>query len=47
MALLGVEAFVAAAAGRVPPRMLNPDVLARYAERWSAAFGRPFPPSTT
>ena len=24
--------------GRVPPRVLNPQVLARYAERWSAAF---------
>jgi hypothetical protein len=35
---MAAEAFVEAAAGRVPPRALNPQVLARYAERWSAAF---------
>ncbi len=43
VARMAAEAFLEAAAGRVPPRMLNPEVLARYAERWSAAFGRPFP----
>jgi D-3-phosphoglycerate dehydrogenase / 2-oxoglutarate reductase len=40
---MAAEAFVAAAAGQVPPRLLNPEALPRYAERWSAAFGRPFP----
>ena len=39
---MAAEAFVAAAAGQVPPRLLNPEVLPHYAERWSAAFGRPF-----
>jgi D-3-phosphoglycerate dehydrogenase len=38
IARMAAEAFVEAAAGRVPPRALNPQVLARYAERWSAAF---------
>lgn len=42
VARMAAEAFIAAAAGRVPPRLLNPEVLTRYAERWRAAFGRPF-----
>jgi D-3-phosphoglycerate dehydrogenase len=42
VAQMAAEAFVAAAAGRVPPRLLNPQVLPRYGERWAAAFGRPF-----
>lgn len=42
VAHMAAEAFIAAAAGRVPPRLVNAEVLARYAERWSAAFGRPF-----
>jgi D-3-phosphoglycerate dehydrogenase len=41
---MAAEVFVDAAAGRVPPRLLNPDVLARYEERWSAAFGRRLTP---
>ena len=43
---MAAEAFVAAAAGQVPPRLLNPGVLPHYAERWSAAFERPFPGSS-
>jgi len=37
VARMAAEAFVEAAAGRVPPRLLNPEVLARYRERFSAA----------
>lgn len=44
VARMAAAAFSDAAAGRVPPRLLNPEVLARYAERWRAAFGRPFTP---
>ena len=32
-------AFADAAEGRVPPRIINPDVLPRYEERRAAAFG--------
>ncbi len=39
---MAAEAFVAVAAGRTPPRLLNPEALPRFAERWRAAFGRPF-----
>lgn len=39
---MAAEAFVAVAAGKAPPRLLNPEVLPRFAERWRAAFGRPF-----
>ena len=42
VARMAAAAFSDAAAGRAPPRLLNPEVLARYAERWRAAFGRPF-----
>jgi D-3-phosphoglycerate dehydrogenase len=38
VARMAAEAFIDAAAGRVPPRVLNPQVLPRYKERWSAAF---------
>jgi D-3-phosphoglycerate dehydrogenase len=41
VARMAAEAFVEAAAGRVPPRVLNPQALARYAERWRAAFRAP------
>lgn len=40
VARMAAEAFVDAAAGRAPPRVLNPEVLPRYRERWAAAFGR-------
>jgi D-3-phosphoglycerate dehydrogenase / 2-oxoglutarate reductase len=40
---MAAEAFAAAAAGDVPPRMLNPAALKRYSERWSATFGRAWP----
>ncbi|SDB46374.1 hydroxyacid dehydrogenase [Belnapia rosea] len=33
-------AFADAAEGRLPPRIINPDVVPRFAERWAAAFGR-------
>ncbi|HUQ76673.1 MAG TPA: hydroxyacid dehydrogenase [Burkholderiales bacterium] len=39
VARMAAEAFIDAAAGRVPPRVLNPEVLPRYKERWAAAFG--------
>jgi D-3-phosphoglycerate dehydrogenase len=42
VARMAAEAFIAAASGRVPPRLLNAQVLSRYAERWTAAFGQPF-----
>jgi D-3-phosphoglycerate dehydrogenase len=38
VARMAAEAFIDAAAGRVPPRVLNPQVLPRYKERWTAAF---------
>ena len=38
VARMAAEAFIAAAAGRVPPRVLNPEVLPRYKERWAAMF---------
>jgi len=33
-------AFADAANGRLPPRIINPQVVPRFAERWAAAFGR-------
>jgi D-3-phosphoglycerate dehydrogenase len=33
-------AFADAANGRLPPRVINPAVVPRFAERWAAAFGR-------
>ena len=41
VARMAAEAFVAAAAGRVPPRLLNPEVLARYRERFTSFHGLP------
>lgn len=37
VARMAAEAFLEAAAGRAPPRLLNPQVLARYRERFGAA----------
>ncbi len=34
-------AFADAAEGRLPPRIINPDAVPRFAARWEAAFGRP------
>lgn len=34
-------AFAEAAHGRLPPRVINPAVVPRFAGRWAAAFGRP------
>ena len=39
VAIMAAEAFAAAARGETPPRIVNPDVTARYRERWHAAFG--------
>jgi D-3-phosphoglycerate dehydrogenase / 2-oxoglutarate reductase len=39
LARMAAEAFIEAAAGRIPPRVLNPEVLPRYKERWAVAFG--------
>jgi len=39
VARMAAEAFIEAAAGRVPPRVLNPQVLPRFKERWTATFG--------
>ena len=41
VARMAAEAFIEAAAGRVPPRVLNPEVLPRYKERWAAMFTPP------
>lgn len=41
VARMAAEAFVEAAAGRVPPRLLNPQVLARYRERFGRNFSAP------
>jgi D-3-phosphoglycerate dehydrogenase / 2-oxoglutarate reductase len=41
VARMAAEAFIDAAAGRVPPRVLNPQVLPRFKERWTATFGEP------
>ena len=38
---IAAEAFSAFAAGRFPPRIINPEVKARVAERYQAALGRP------
>nr|WP_245211760.1 NAD(P)-dependent oxidoreductase [Neoroseomonas oryzicola] len=38
---IAAEAFSAFAAGRFPPRIINPEVKARVAERYKAALGRP------
>nr|WP_246523209.1 hydroxyacid dehydrogenase [Neoroseomonas eburnea] len=38
---IAAEAFSAFAAGRFPPRIINPAVKARVAERYQAALGRP------
>lgn len=38
---IAAEAFSAFAAGRFPPRIINPAVKARVAERYKAALGRP------
>jgi D-3-phosphoglycerate dehydrogenase / 2-oxoglutarate reductase len=34
-------AFADAAEGRLPPRIINPEAVPRFAARWEAAFGRP------
>jgi D-3-phosphoglycerate dehydrogenase len=34
------EAFVAAAAGALPPRIVNPEVIPAYIERWEQTFAR-------
>jgi D-3-phosphoglycerate dehydrogenase len=39
VARMAAEAFIEAAAGRIPPRVLNPQVLPRFKERWTATFG--------
>jgi D-3-phosphoglycerate dehydrogenase len=39
VARMAAEAFIEAAAGRIPPRVLNPEALPRFKERWAAAFG--------
>ena len=33
--------FAEAAHGRLPPRVINPEVVPRFAARWAKAFGRP------
>ena len=38
VARMAAEAFIEAAAGRTPPRVLNPQVLPRFKERWAGAF---------
>jgi D-3-phosphoglycerate dehydrogenase len=38
-------AFADAAEGRLPPRIVNPDVVPRFAERWAAAFGQAMQPT--
>ena len=38
---IAAEAFSAFVAGRFPPRIINPEVKARVAERYKAALGRP------
>ncbi len=38
---IAAEAFSAFAAGRFPPRIINPEVKARVAERYKTALGRP------
>ncbi|NMJ40575.1 3-phosphoglycerate dehydrogenase [Roseomonas sp. JC162] len=38
---IAAEAFSSFAAGRFPPRIINPEVKARVAERYKAALGRP------
>jgi D-3-phosphoglycerate dehydrogenase len=45
VARMAAEAFASAAAGKVPPRLLNPAAVGRYAARWSAAFGCAWPSS--
>lgn len=40
VARMAAEAFIDAAAGRTPPRVLNPEVLPRFKERWAATFGK-------
>lgn len=42
VAAMAGEAFVAAAAGELPPRIVNPEVVPAYIARWSEIFGRPF-----
>ena len=37
---IAAEAFIACAAGRMPPRILNPEVKPRFAERYRAILGR-------
>ena len=34
-------AFAEVAEGRLPPRIINPEAVPRFAARWEAAFGRP------
>ena len=38
---IAAEAFSDIAAGRTPPRVINPDVLPRWRQRYEAALGRP------
>ncbi len=40
VARMAAEAFAIAADGKTPPRLLNPDAVARFAMRWREAFGR-------
>jgi D-3-phosphoglycerate dehydrogenase len=37
---IAAEAFSACAAGKMPPRIINPEVKGRFAERYMAARGR-------
>ena len=41
IARIAALAFAEAAHGRLPPRVINPEVVPRFAARWAAAFGRP------
>jgi D-3-phosphoglycerate dehydrogenase len=34
-------AFAEAAHGRLPPRVINKEVVPRFAARWAETFGRP------
>jgi len=43
VATMAAEAFALAAEGKVPPRLLNPAALERYAARWSETFTRAWP----
>lgn len=44
VASMAAEAFAIVAAGKVPPRLLNPGAVERYAARWSETFERVWSP---